>query len=220
MSRLVRTLAVAGFAVAFLAACSLPLPEPIELEGGIFGLDGVEVDLAAIAPASIAPLASSSFSGTINESYTVSEGDIPSVLQNLFTVASVDEEIGLGVSLSATSVEVLPASFVVSAASLTEVEVTKGAQTVFSGDFSTVAGGEMTFDLVSCAGDTCSYTASATSALVDVSLSGNTADQLAKAIVAGGTFNVSANFTVNVAPALPDDTAIVAVLVSLGAVLE
>jgi len=220
MSRLVRTLAVAGFAVAFLAACSLPLPEPIELEGGIFGFDEVAVELVALAPAGIAPLASTGFSGTIDETYEVTEGDIPPLLQNLFTVASVDEEIGLDVTLDATSSGVLPASFVVSAASLTNVVVTKGAQTVFTGDFSSVAGGTMTFTLGGCVGDTCSYTASATTALVEASLSGAAADDLAKAIVAGGTFNVTADFAVTVDPALPDDTVIDVRLVSLGAVLE
>jgi len=220
MSRLVRTLAVAGFAVAFLAACSLPLPEPIELEGGIFGLDGVEVELAAIAPASIAPLATTGFSGQIDEAYDVAAGDIPAGLQNLFTVASIDEEVGLGVNLTLTSAEELPASFTVTAATLTNVVVQKGTQTIFTGDFSSVAGGTMTFSRAGVCTGVCAYTASATTALVDVSLTGSVADDLATEIIEGGSFTVTADFAVTVNPALPDDTAISAVLVSLGAVLE
>jgi hypothetical protein len=220
MSRLARTFAVAALAVTFLAACSLPLPDPIELEGGVFGLDGVEVELAAIAPASITPLATAVFSGQIDEAYTVSTGDIPAVLQNLFAVASIDEEIGLGVNITLTSAGDLPASFTVTAASLTNVFVEKGTQTIFTGDFSSVAGGTMTFSREGVCTGVCAYSASATAALVDVSLTGNAADDLANEIIAGGSFNVTADFAVTVNPALPDDTTISAVLVSLGAVLE
>lgn len=220
MSRLVRIFAVAALAVAFLAACSLPLPEPIELEGGIFGLDGVAVDLAAIGPASITPLATTVFAGEIDETYDVDEGDIPAVLRNLFTVASIDEEIGLGVNLTVTSADELPASFTVTAASLTNVVVMKGTQTIFTGDFSSVAGGTMTFSRADVCTGVCDYTASATAALVDVSLTGGEADDLAKEVIEGGSFTVTADFAVTVNPALPDDTTIAAVLVSLGAVLE
>ena len=220
MTRLVRTFTLAALAAVLLAACGLPLPEPIELEGGVFGLDGVAVELTAITPAGIAPSATANFSGTIDETFVVDDADIPPVLRNLFEVTSVDEEIGLDVTLEATSADALPASFVVSAASLTDVVVKKGIQTVFSGDFSTMAGATMTFTRGACVGTTCTYTASATSALVDVSVSGDDADKLAKAVVAGGTFRVTANFSVVVSPALPDDTVIDAVLVSLGAVLE
>lgn len=220
MFKLVRTFTVAALAVAILAACSLPLPEPIELESGVFGLDGVEVILVAITPADLVPSAIANFSGTIDETFVVEDADIPPVLRNIFTIASVDEEIGLDVTLEATSEGVLPASFEVGAASLTGIVVKKGVQTIYSGAFSTVAGATMTFTRGTCVGDTCTYTASATSALVDISLSGSEADKLAKAIVAGGTFNVTANFAVTVSPALPDDTSLAVVLVSLGAVLE
>lgn len=220
MSRPVRIFAAAALAVAFLAACSLPLPEPIELEGGIFGLDGVEVELTAVVPASITPLATTVFAGVIDEAYEVTEGDIPAVLRNLFEVASIDEEIGLGVNLTVTSAGELPASFTVTAASLTEVVVKKGTQTIFSGDFSSVAGATMTFSRAGVCTGVCDYTASATAALVDVSLTGSQADDLAKEVIEGGSFTVTAVFQVTVNPALPDDTTISAVLVSLGAVLE
>lgn len=220
MSRFARTFAVAALAVTFLAACSLPLPEPIELEGGIFGLDGVEVELAALAPSGLAPLATTGFSGTINEAYTVNAADIPAVLQNLFAVASINEEIGIGVDIVATSASELPASFTVTGASLSNVVVLKDTETIFTGDFSTVAGGSMTFSRVGVCTGVCSYSASATSALVDVSLSGNAADDLATEIIEGGNFSVTADFAVTVTPALPDDTTVDVVLVSLGAVLE
>jgi hypothetical protein len=220
MTTFVRTFALAALATVLLAACSLSLPEPIELEGGVFGLDGVEVTLAAIAPTSIAPSATASFSGAIAETFVVDDADIPPVLRNLFKVASVDEAIGLGVSLVATSAEELPASFVVSAVSLTDLVIKKGVQTVFSDGFATITGATMTFSRVAPCTGICSYTASATTALADISLTGSEADKLAKAIIAGGTFTVTGNFVASVSPALPDDTQIQVSLVSLGAVLE
>ncbi|MBW6454840.1 MAG: hypothetical protein K0A98_03055 [Trueperaceae bacterium] len=189
----------------------------------MFGLDGMPVILTAatVAPSAIAPSASASFAGTIDETVVIDEADVPPALRNLFNVASVDEAIGLDVQLQATSTEPLPAAFVVSAASLTELQIRKGVQTVFSGDFSTVPNGSMTFTRQDpCLGDTCTYTASATAALVDVSVSGTTANRLAQAIIAGGEFKIYANFGVTVNPALPDDTSLTVVLVSLGAVLE
>ena len=221
MTRYVRSFTLAALAAVMLAACGLPLPEPIELEDGIFGLDGMPVTLTALTPSAVAPLATASFSGTIDETFVIDEVDVPAALRNLFNVASVDEAIGLDVSLDATSSEPLPASFVVSAASLTDVLIRKGGQTVFSGAFSTVPGATMTFTRQDpCLGDTCTYTASATAALADVSLSGTAANTLAEAVIAGGEFTVFANFGVTVNPALPDDTSLAVVLVSLGAVLE
>ena len=220
MVRYVRTFALAAVAAVVLAACGLPLPEPIELADGVFGLDGVEATLTAVVPAGVATSATASFSGNISETFVVDNAEIPAALRNIFKVASIDEEIGLGVALVANSAGELPASFTVSAASLSNVVVKKGVQTLFSGSFSTVPGGTMTFTRVGPCTGACAYTASATSALVDISLSGAAADKLAKAVIAGGTFTLTADFAVTVSPALPDDTSIEVVLASLGAVLE
>ena len=223
MTRYVRTFTLAALATVLLAACGLPLPEPIELEDGVFGLDGMPVILTAtpLASSSIAPSAAGSFTGVIDETFVIDEADVPAALRNLFNVASVDEALGLGVELQATSNELLPAAFVVSGANLTDLAIRKGVQTIFSGDFSTVPNGSMTFTRQDpCLGDTCTYTSSATVALVDVSVSGTAANRLAQAIIAGGEFTIFANFGVTVSPALPDDTSLTVVLVSLGAVLE
>jgi hypothetical protein len=221
MVRFVRTFALAAAAAVVLAACGLPLPEPIELEGGVFGLDGVPVTLTEDTAAVSTSLAfATAFSGTINESFEIDLVDIPAALRNVFRIASVDEEIGLDLTLMVTSGGTFPATITVSAASLTDVVVKRGVQTVFTGSFSTVPGGTMTFTQGVCAAGACSYAATTTTGLVDISLTGSEADKLAKAILSGGDFTVTANFAVTVAPALSTDTSIAVVLVSLGAILE
>jgi hypothetical protein len=221
MYKIARTFVATALAAGLLAACNLALPAPIELDGGVFGLDGVQVTLTHDAAAvSTSQATATSFSGAINESFEVNLVDIPLALRNVFRVASVDEAIGLDVTLVATSDAVLPDSFTVSAASLSSVIVKKGVQTVFTGDFSTVPGGTMTFTQGACVASACAYSSSATVALVDISLTGTAADKLAKAILSSGQFTVTADFAVMVNPALPLDTSIAVVLVSLGAVLE
>jgi hypothetical protein len=221
MSKIVRTFVATALAAGLLAACNLALPAPIELDGGVFGLDGVPVtlthDATDVSPSLVFV---TDFSGTINESFVIDLVDIPAALRNVFRIASVDEAIGLDVTLVATSGAVLPEAITVSAASLTNVVVKRGVQTVFTGGFSTVQGATMTFSKGPCVAGACTYTANATAALVDISLAGDKADKLAKAILSGGNFTVTASFAVTVAPALSSDTSLAVVLVSLGAVLE
>jgi len=222
-SKIVRTFVATALAAGLLAACNLALPAPIELDGGVFGLDGMPVtlthDAAAVSPSVVLVTA---FSGTINESFEIDPLDIPAALRRAFRIASVDEAIGLDVTLEVTSGATLPGAITVTAASLTDVVVRRGGKMVFSGDFSTVPvpGGTMTFSQGTCEADACPYTTTATAALVDISLTGDEADKLAKAIFSGGDFTVTASFAVTVEPALSSDTSIEAVLVSLGAVLE
>jgi len=220
MKQVVRPLVLAVVGAFLLAGCRLSLPGPIELDEGVFGLDGLPVVLTADMSTSSIVVTSTDFSGTFSEPFTVDPAGIPSALRNLFTIASVTEDVGLDITLVATSESELPEAFTVGSASLTNVIVKKGATTLFAGDFSTVPGGSMTFTKGLCAGEACTYTASASSALVEIELSGSTANKLAKAIVAGGDFTVSGAFAVVVDPGLPSDTELAVVLVSLGAVLE
>jgi len=221
MYKIARTFVATALAAGLLAACNLALPAPIELDGGVFGLDGMPVtlthDAAAVSPSLVFV---TDFSGTINESFEIDLLDIPAALRNVFRIASVDEAIGLDVTLVATSGAALPDTITVSAASLTNVVVKRGVQTVFSGGFSTVPGATMTFSKGACVAGACAYTANATAALVDISLTGTEADKLAKAILSGGNFTVAASFAVTVSPALSSDTSLAVVLASLGAVLE
>lgn len=224
MRQIVRSFVLAAAGGLLLAACSLPLPAPIELEGGVFGLDGVPVVLTADVPTGSLDtslvLTFPAFAGTFAEDFTVDPSDIPSALQNLFNIASVEEAVGLDIALTVQTSSALPPAFTVAEASLTDVIVKKGTTTLFAGAFQSIEGAEMAFTQGLCADDVCQYTSSATIALVDIGLSGNTADKLAKAITAGGDFSVSGKFAVTVDPGLPEDAIVNVVLVSLGAVLE
>jgi len=224
MRQFVRSFVLLAAGGLLLAACGLPLPGPIDLEGGAFGLDGVPVVLTAdVSTGSLGTsvvLNFEAFSGTFAEDFAVDPSDIPTALQNLFKVASVEEEVGLDLTLTVETFSSLPGAFTVGEASLTNVIVKKGTTTLFAGAFQTIEDAEMTFAQGICGPGSCTYTASATIALVDIGLSGTAADKLAKAITAGGDFSVSGKFAITVAPGLPEDASVNVVLVSLGAVLE
>ena len=219
-----RVRAIGGFlALAVLvAACGLPLPQPIELEGGLLGLDGLPVQLTAVVgPAgTVSTAASTTFRGTIPETtFTVEAADVPAILRSLVRIRSATEDLSLDVDLRAESLGALPASFAVTGLTVSDIVLRKGAKLVWSGAFG-ATGASMTFTQGACDLDGCAYAATLQPALADVAIAGGAADAVAKEFIAGGTFTLSAVVTVTVSEPLPDDTIIDATLVSLGAVLE
>lgn len=217
----VRATAGALTLALILSACGFNLPAPVEIEGGIFGLDGVAITLTApeAAVGALAAEPSATFRGTIQANFSLDEKEFPGVLRDLLRIRRLAEQITLDLSLTTATPADLPPAFVASNLRITNVVLKKGDQTIYAGAF-TATDAAMTFTRGVCDLVGCPYAAASAPALAGIELEGVFADAVAKEVISGGDFSISAIVTLAVDPVLPGDTVIDATLVSLGAVLE
>jgi hypothetical protein len=228
MTRTLRTLVLTVAGAALLAACGglIGLPEPVEVDTAFGFGEGIAVDLTSAAPAGIAAAqASATYEGSIDETFTISSADVPGILQGLVRIDGVSETLSLTTSVTVVTAapSAFPASFTASDASLTDLTVLRNGATILGPlSFTGLSSASMSFTAGgACDGVTsCTYTAAAQVDLLELGISGATANTYAKTIIDGGTFRVQADFALDVDPALPVGATIEAVVVGTGAIIE
>lgn len=228
MTKTIRSFVLVTAAALLLSACGglIGLPEPQTIPTAFGFGEGIDVDMTAVDTTGLAPAQTgATYSAQIDESFAIDATDLPAILTTIARIDGVTETLALETTLTLTNTNPsdFPQSFVVSNARIEDLTVLRNGNPLIQGlDFDGPADAEMTFttDAACDAATSCTYTASNQVDLLEIGLTGGTANDYAKTIIDGGNFNVQATFSVDVDPALPSGTTIQAVVVGTGALLE
>lgn len=228
MSKTIRSFVLVTAGALLLSACGgfIGLPEPQAIPTAFGFGEGIAVDLTAVETTGFAPAQTgATYSAQIDQSFAIDAADLPAILTTIARIDGVSETLTLETTLTLTNATAsdFPASFVVSNARIEDLTVLRNGNPLIQGlDFDGPADAEMTFTAnAACdAATSCTYTASNQVDLLEIALTGGTANDYAKTIIEGGNFTVQATFSVDVDPALPAGTTIEAVVVGTGALLE
>lgn len=228
MTKAIRSLALAAAGALLLSACGgfIPLSEPIEVETAFGFSDGIGVELEAPAATGIATAQTgATYTDSIDETFTIDAADVPSILAGAVRIDGVSETLSLDSNITVSTVgeSDFPASFTASGATLSDLTIVRNGATILGPlSFTGFASASMTYTATgACDGVTsCTYAATAEVDLLEIGLTAAAANNYAKTIIQGGTYRVTADFGVDVDPALPAGATISAVVVGTGALIE
>ncbi len=228
MNRMLKSLALAAASTVVLSACGglIPLTEPVEVETAFGFGGGIGVELEAPAPTDVAPAqAGATYAGPIDETFTIEAADVPSILTGLVRIDGVSETLSLdsAITVETATASDFPASFTASDATLSDLTIIRNGATILGPlSFTGFASASMTYTAAGvCEGVTsCTYAATTQVDLLEIGLTAAAASNYAKTIIQGGTYRVTADFALDVDPALPGGATVSAVVVGTGALIE